>query len=282
LLFLNDSTRFAHRHGITDRTFLHYLRARGEAWRVEIRNHAETDRFKRRILRQWKERTESTTFQDLARDFKENVIQDDNLFQAFMQDVARAKATMEPPLRMLLNALILQEFLNLLGHDPDDFDRFRPLLQDWEKSGALGAYLYAPRTVARFFPEQRPERLEKLVSPALEAVLSAWGLREDAEGLNTEGLKRSEQRLKDILGPSEQVKPLLNRALVCRLCERIFFRQRGKRAQQYCPACRRRWSKQELWYKSGGREKIKQWRVDTRGRQMNEQATRAKRREHLL
>lgn len=55
--------------------------------------------------------------------------------------------------------------------------------------------------------------------------------------------------------PHEAMQRFRGRLLVCASCNRVFLRTPGKSAQKYCPRCRKRWSKQQLWYKTRGKRR---------------------------
>lgn len=55
--------------------------------------------------------------------------------------------------------------------------------------------------------------------------------------------------------PQEAMQRLRGRLLVCASCDRVILRAPGKSAQKFCPRCRKRWSKQQLWYKTRGKRR---------------------------
>lgn len=242
---------------------MRYLLARNEAMRVQIHTRADIARRASKILDEWKTKTRAESLRDVADFYEDKVgpaepLADPARLRAFIQELA-ASGTSGARTRVFVDAYMLQELLILLDRDPvKDFARLRPLLRDWAKAGTNAPQM----RLAHFFPDESKHQLKKLVRRAENL---ADRFLSDTKRL--ERLERSAMRVVAGIGPlQQQLQRLHNRALVCRLCERVFIRQQGKPAQQYCPTCRRRWSKEQLWYKAGGKEKRRKWHTEKRER----------------
>lgn len=76
-------------------------------------------------------------------------------------------------------------------------------------------------------------------------------------------LKRRAIRVLSRLFRSDRQLATVGRRLrLCRLCDRLFIPAVDKKAQQYCDTCKAQWeTKQQRWYRSGGKEKMRQWRA---------------------
>lgn len=278
LRFLNEPEEFARQHNIRDRALVRYLLARNEAIRIWIRERADVARRARDVLAQWKAATRADSLRGVADWYREKLgpkepLADPRGLQADIQSLAGA-GTRGASMRVLEDAFMLQELLILRGQDPvRDFARLRPLLRDWAKPEYAeirpGTMRYIrtvpPLRLAKFFPDVSERQLKTLVR---RADRIAFRLSSDSKRLTR--LERRAMRLVAGIGPLQQLQQLHDRALVCRLCERVFIRQRGKPAQRYCPTCRRRWSKEQLWYKSGGKDDRKRWHAERRKEEHNE------------
>ncbi len=78
--------------------------------------------------------------------------------------------------------------------------------------------------------------------------------------------RRALKVLRRLFPSADHTKEISTHLRLCRLCNRFFVPARMKRAQQYCDTCRAQWkTKQERWYRSGGKEKLRQWRAERKG-----------------
>jgi hypothetical protein len=85
----------------------------------------------------------------------------------------------------------------------------------------------------------------------MEATTSA--LAASASGTTLGDLRRIARRADKVLKRIRPSASVRSRVSLCPLCDKAFLRPRRAPAQKFCPACRRRYTRQQRWWRVTGK-----------------------------